>query len=245
MNEVIKLLRAHRSIRRFTDQPIPDAMLEEILLAGQAAATSSFVQATTVVRVTDPAAREQLVVYSGGQKYVASAPEFLVFCADLARARTCCEIQDVEPVEGYTESFIIATVDVALMAQNVTVAAESLGLGVCYIGGLRNQPQAVSELLELPQQVYPVFGMCLGYPDQQVDLRPRLPLSVVLKQERYSNDGDRRSIEAYDQEVEDYYARRLGGNKAMSWTGQVAGLAGKESRPHMLSFLQNRGFLRR
>ncbi len=245
MNDVIELLKSHRSIRKFTDQAIAPEILHEILIAGQAAATSSFIQATTVIRVTNPDSREKLVEFSGGQKYVASAPEFLVFCADLSRSAQCCEIQGVEAKEGLTEQFIIATVDVALMAQNVTVAAESLGLGICYIGGLRNNPQGVSELLGLPDQVYPVFGYCLGYPDQEVDLRPRLPLSVVVKEERYNTTGDVETIEAYDEVVASYYAKRLGGGKSMTWTQQVAGLAGKESRPHMLSFLNNRGLLKR
>lgn len=245
MNEVIELLKSHRSIRKFTDQPIPSEMLEEILTAGQAAATSSFIQATTVVRVTNPETREKLVEVSGGQTYVASAPEFLVFCADLSRAGMCCDMQNVEQAEGFTEHFIIATVDVALMAQNVTIAAESLGLGICYIGGLRNNPQGVSELLGLPDQVYPVFGYCLGYPDQDIDLRPRLPLPVVFKQERYNTETDRETIAEYDKTVEAYYAKRLGGGKTMTWTKQVAGLAGKEARPHMLSYLRSKGFLKR
>lgn len=245
MNQVIELLKSHRSIRKFTSQSIPRAMLDQILLAGQAAATSSFIQATTVIRVTDPASRLKLVNISGGQSYVASAPEFLVFCADLSRSGVCCEMQGVEQQQGYTEHFIIATVDVALMAQNVAIAAESLGLGICYIGGLRNDPNAVSELLELPDQVYPVFGFCLGYPDQEVDLRPRLPLSVVVKQERYTADDDRETIAGYDKLVEEYYLKRLGGSKAMSWSKQVSGLTGKEARPHMLSYLQGKGFLRR
>ena len=219
-------------------------MLEEIIQAGQAASTSSFIQACTVIRVANPATRERLAELAGNQKYVATAAEFLVFCADLSRARRCCEAQEVEPEEGFTESFIIATVDTALMAQNVAVAAESLGLGICYIGGLRNNPREVSDILGLPEQVYPVFGFCMGYPDQQLDLRPRLPLSAVLKQERYRAD-DPATIAEYDKVVERYYARRLGGSKSMSWTRQVAGLAGKEARPHMRSFLQEKGFLKR
>ena len=244
MNNVIELLKAHRSIRRFSDKPIPREMLEEIIRAGQAASTSSFIQATSVIRISNPATREQLAELAGNQKYVATAAEFRVYCADLSRARECCKVQDVEPREGFAESFIIATVDTALMAQNVAIAAESLGLGICYIGGLRNSPQEVSDLLGLPDQVYPVFGFCMGYPDQQIDLRPRLPLPIVLKQEHYSTD-DSATIAEYDRVVERYYAKRLGGNKSMSWTQQVAGLAGKEARPHMLSFLQGKGFLKR
>ena len=245
MNPVIDLLKSHRSIRKFKAQAVERKVLEEILIAGQAAATSSFIQATTVIRVTSPQSRSKLMEYSGGQVYVERAPEFLVFCADMARAKLCCEMQDVDAMTGFTEQFIIATVDVALMAQNAAVAAESLGLGICYIGGLRNKPQEVSDLLNLPEHVYPVFGFCLGYPDQEVDLRPRLPLSVVLKEEQYNEEGDRETIENYNEIVEAYYAKRLGGTKSMTWTQQVAGLAGKESRPHMLEFLQSRGFLKR
>lgn len=245
MNPVIELLKSHRSIRKFTDQPVDREVLEEILSAGQAAATSSFIQATTVIRVTRPESRDILMACSGGQKYVKTAPEFLVFCADIARAEMCCDIQGVEAQTGFTEQFIIATVDVALMAQNVAIAAESLGLGICYIGGLRNKPAEVSELLKLPDNVYPVFGFCLGYPDQSVDLRPRLPLPVILKEETYDASGDREIISGYDTVVEDYYARRLGGGKSMTWTQQVAGLAGKESRPHMSGFLKSMGFLKK
>jgi nitroreductase len=245
MNETIELLKSHRSIRKFTNQAIAPEILAEILAAGQAAATSSFMQATTVIRVTDPQSRQQLVDISGGQSYVATAAEFLVFCADLSRAGMCCDMQAVDQAIGFTEHFIIATVDVALMAQNVTIAAESLGLGICYIGGLRNNPEQVSTLLDLPDQVYPVFGYCLGYPDQKVDIRPRLPLSVVLKQERYSTTEDHNTITQYDQLVESYYSKRLGGGKSMTWSKQVAGLAAKEARPHMLSFLQSKGFLKR
>ncbi len=245
MNAVIDLLKSHRSIRKFNDKPIAPELLEEIVQAGQAAATSSFIQATTIVRVTDPHKREKLKDISGGQPYVKTAPEFFVFCADMHRAETCCKLQDVEAQNGFTEQFIIATVDVALMAQNFTIAAESLGLGICYIGGLRNDPAAVSELLNLPGNIYPVFGYCMGYPDQSVDIRPRLPVSVIFKQDKYNNEGDDEAIAQYDQVVGTYYAKRLGANKASTWTQQVAGLTSKESRPHMKPFLKDQGFLLR
>jgi nitroreductase len=245
MNAVIELLKSHRSIRKFTDQAIEQDMLLDILQAGQSAATSSFIQATTVIRVNDPQSREKLVEYSGGQGYVGTAPEFLVFCADMARAEKCCELNGVEAQKGFTEHFIIATVDVALMAQNVVIAAESLGLGICYIGGLRNKPQEVSDLLALPDHVYPVFGLCLGYPDQSIDIRPRLPISIILKQEKYNTEGDEKIISNYDKQVESYYAKRLGANKSMTWTKQVAGLASKEARPHMLEFLKGKSFLKK
>jgi nitroreductase len=140
-----------------------------------------------------------------------------------------------------TEHFIIATTDVALAAQNCAVAAESLGLGICYIGGLRNNPQDVADLLQLPQAVYPVFGMCLGYPDQAPELKPRLPLTVVLKEDGYGDPGALAGIEPYDAQMRDYYRSRSGGTKDSSWSEELKVLATK-SRPHMREFLARRGF---
>ena len=245
MNPTIDLLKSHRSIRKYTDQPVGDEALEAIITAGQAAATSSFVQATTVVRVIDPEHRQKIRMLAGDQPYIEKAPEFLVFCADLARASLCCSMHEIEAKTDYAEQFVIATVDVGLFAQNCAVAAESMGLGICYIGGIRNNIQDVSDLLGLPDHIYPVFGFCIGYPDQDPDLRPRLPLSVVLKQGTYSADSDRQVIADYDKVVEAYYAKRSGGGKAMTWTQQVAGLLSEKCRPHMLPFLQGKGFLKR
>jgi len=213
MNDTINLLKAHRSIRKFTDQPVDQSVVDELVLCGQAAATSSNVQAVTAIQVHDPAKREQLAAFAGGQPYV------------------------------MTEHFIIATVDVALAAQNTVVAAESLGLGICYIGGLRNKPAEVSALLELPDHVYPVFGLCLGYPAQDPEVKPRMPLEAVLMHDRYNDSAFDQNINAYDDTVKTYYKTRTGGNKDSTWSQEMKALVGKESRPHMRSFLNERKFL--
>ncbi|MDN0076201.1 oxygen-insensitive NADPH nitroreductase [Crenobacter sp. SG2303] len=242
MNPVIQLLKSHRSIRKFTDQPISDELINEIVACGQAAATSSNIQATTVIRVRDPEQREKIATLAGGQAYVASAGAFLVYCADLHRPQLACEIQGGQFSEGMTEHFIIATVDAALAAQNSVIAAESLGLGICYIGGIRNHPQEISELLGLPKHVYPIFGLCLGYPAQDPEIKPRLPLSVVLKEERYQSQDDLEGITAYDEQMRAYYRSRTGGTKDSCWSVEMKALVGKESRPHMRGFLAQRGF---
>ncbi len=242
MNPTIELLTAHRSIRKFTDQPIETGLLEELIRAGQAAATSSFLQGTTVIRVTRPEIRTQFAELAGNQKYIISAAEFLVFCADLRRSSMCCEMHGKTFSEGMTEHFMIATIDAALFAQNTVVAAESAGLGICYIGGIRNNPQLAAELLELPRNVYPVFGLCLGYPDQDPEVKPRLPLDIVLKQDTYSDANDPAVLGEYDEQVREYYKTRTGNQKEMCWSEQMSGLLGKESRPHMRDFLARRGF---
>lgn len=242
MSSVIDLLKSHRSIRKFTDKAIDPEILNDIFLAGQAAATSSFLQGSTIIRVTNERTRETLAELAGNQPYVRSAAEFMVFCADLKRAGNYCREYD-KPFEGdYTEHFIIATVDVALMAQSLVTAAESVGLGICYIGGIRNNPIDVSRLLKLPKGVYPVFGLCLGYPDQNPEIKPRLPLSVIVKNEVYNEDSDQEKIREYDETIREYYRNRTGGGHGISWTEQVATLLSEKSRPHMKQFLEAQGF---
>lgn len=242
MNDTIAMLKAHRSIRKFSDQDVSDDQVAEIVACAQAAATSSNVQATSVVRVRDASTRAKLAECAGGQPYVASAPVLLMFCADLARPAEACRIGGGEFHPGMTEHFMIATIDVALAAQNAVIAAESLGMGICYIGGIRNKPQEVSDLLQLPEQVYPVFGLCLGFPDQAPEVKPRLPLSAVLHEEVYDASRNVEGIAEYDPTVRHYYSTRTGGTKDSSWSQEMSSLLGKESRPHMRDFLKKRGF---
>ena len=243
MSSVIDLLKSHRSIRKFTDQAIEPELFADLVSAGQAAATSSFLQGATVVRIKNSATRSAIAKLAGGQSYVESAAEFMIFCADLKRPGNYCA-EYAKSFEGdYTEHFIIATVDVALMAQSMVVAAESVGLGICYIGGIRNDPAQVAQLLKLPKGVYPVFGLCLGYPDQDPEVKPRLPLSVILKEEVYNEEGDREAISEYDENIREYYRTRTGGGHGISWTEQVSTLLSEKARPHMKQFLADQGFM--
>lgn len=242
MNDVTQLLQSHRSIRAFIDKTVPQALVEDLILCGQGAATSSFIQTTTVIQVTDSDKLDRLMAIGGDQKYIKEAPVFLVFCADMNRHQQACEMHDAPMLSGYTEQFLTASIDAALFAQNVVVAAEAQELGICYIGALRNDPQAVSDVLGLPDLVYPVFGLCIGYPDQNPEVKPRLPVSVVLKQNSYQSDNIS-TVKDYDERVRHYYATRSGNPKSQSWSEQISGMLQKEARPHMLPFLKKRGFL--
>ena len=238
---VVAQLKSHRSIRKFTAQPVADSLLGELIMAGQSAATSSNLQGVSVIRIVNRQTRQALAALAGNQAYIEQAPEFLVFCADLHRAGWCCQ---GTMVKGMTEHFMIATVDTALFAQNVVVAAESVGLGICYIGALRNNPQQVSELLALPSQVYPVFGLCLGYPHEDPQCKPRLPLASVLMEDHYQ-DVNEALLAQYDQTMKAYYQQRTGGKVDRSWSEEMSALLSKESRPHMREFLAHKGFTMR
>ncbi|SFU70290.1 oxygen-insensitive NADPH nitroreductase [Halomonas korlensis] len=240
MNHVIELMKSHRSVRKFSDRQIPRELLLELIRAGQGAATSSHVQAYSVIHVTDPANRETIAELAGGQGYIASCADFLVFCADMKRPTEASERTGANVVRGMTEQLLVASVDTALMAQNVATAAESEGLGICYIGGIRNNPQAISDLLRLPKHVYPVFGMCLGYPAHDPDVKPRLPVEAILKEDYYADD--REHVEAYDATMQAYYQTRKGGLKDSTWSQNLAPLFDTKLRPHMREFLVKRGF---
>lgn len=242
MMDVVQLLKGHRSIRKFTDEPISDEMVADIIGAGLAAATSSNLQGATVIRVRNPDTRAAIAEVAGGQAWVESAAAFFVWCGDLHRSARVCESNGGEFSAGMTEHMIIAVTDAAIAAQSAVAAAESLGLGICYIGGIRNDPQKITELLDLPEQVFPVFGLCLGWPDQDPAIKPRLPLSVTLKEETYDESGDAAGVAGYDELMRAYYLERTGGKLDRTWSSDMEALLGKESRPHMLPYLNGQGF---
>lgn len=248
MNPVIDLLKAHRSIRRFKDEPIDAQLFSDIINAGQAASTSSFIQAVSIVRVRKTAIRNEFVSLSGNQKYIASAPEFLVFCADFQRNDALVTKLKGEGAVDYhwTEQFLSATVDVAIMAQNIVVAAESAGLGCCYIGGIRNDPDKVTELLKLPELVYPVFGLCIGQPDQNPGVKPRLPAAVVLHDDEYSTlEQTQPLLDEYNTLLREYYIQRTGGKLNDTFSELMAKQAVGQTRPFMKEFLNKQGFIKK
>ncbi len=242
MNSTIELMAAHRSIRKFTDEPVDSQVLTEIIRAAQCASTSNYVQAYTIINVTDKTVRKEMANLAGGQVWVAKAPVFLVFCADMNRLARACEAHGKQIASGYMEQFIVATVDAAIIAQNTMLAAESLGLGGVYIGGIRNDPQKMSDLLNLPEHVYPVFGMCLGRPAYDPPTKPRLPLEVILKQDRYDADAETPWLQKYDQTTRAYYQGRDSNLRDETWTSQMADYAGQKTRPHIQAFVQSKGF---
>jgi len=234
---------AHRSIRKYTDRPIDHELLASLIRCGQAAPTSSFIQAYSVIRVSGPETRQAIASAAGGQIWIERAAEFLVFCADLRRIDAACRRAGRGQLEGYTEHGLAALVDVALMAQNVLLAAESVGLGGVFIGGIRNDVALVADLLKLPELVAPIAGMCLGWPAEHPEIKPRLPHGLVLHQDEY-RDPLPDAMTAYDRRMAEYYHARTGGRKITDWTSTTAAAIQGKKRPHMLEFLRKRGFFR-
>jgi nitroreductase len=187
-NPVLDTLLTHRSVRRYSDRPLPDGLLDVLVAAAQSAPSSSNLQAFSIVAVEDAGRKARLAKLAAGQRHVAEAPMLLMFIADLSRLR---EVSAAAGEAGggldYSESFIVAITDAAFAAQNALVALESMGLGACYIGAMRNHPQEVAAELGLPPGAFAVFGLTIGYPDPAVEtgIKPRFAQSVVLHRERY------------------------------------------------------------
>lgn len=247
MNEIINLLMEHRSIRKFTERPLTEEQLHTILSAGQQASTSSNMQAYSIIRITDQKLREQFAELSGGQMHVMTAPEFLVWCGDLSRIQLATdhprggETNNLE----LTENFIISTVDAALAAQNSAIAAEAMGLGILYVGGIRNDIVKASELLQLPPYVYPLFGMCIGYPAEKPILRPRLPLTAVLHENQYNIVGQKEAIAQYDETMSAYVKQRSQGKQQFNWTDAMAKRLEGKQRENIMTYLQGQGLLKK
>lgn len=240
MTPTIDLLCQHRSIRAYTSQPITEQQRIAILSAAQSASTSSFMQCSSIIRITDPQIRAQLAELAGPQPWVAQAAEFWVFCADFNRHQQICPQAEL----GLAEQLLLGTVDTALMAQNAMVAAESLGLGGVFIGGLRNHPHEVTSLLSLPRFVLPLFGLCLGWPDADPDLKPRLPQSMLVHENSYQA-VDPQVLAEYDQHILDYYQNRDSQTRSESWSEMIQRMIVKENRPFMLDFLHQQGWATR
>ncbi|MFR1723401.1 oxygen-insensitive NADPH nitroreductase [Emergencia timonensis] len=248
MNAIENLMLSHKSVRRFTDQPVSDELLERVVRCGQHAATSEFIQAYTIIKVTDPKVKEAIYNEVTSQKPILSAPVFLVFCADVSRLLRASEMNQRKAPESYleyTETFLMASVDTAIAAQNTVIAAESEGVGCTYIGGIRNNLPKVMELLSIPNGVYPLFGLVMGYPLENSDeaAKPRLPLDVVLKEEKYHTDGEEEQIRAYDEVIRQYYIDRTDGKRDETWSMQMADFVEKPQRPFLKEVLGKQGFL--
>ena len=239
MNPTLELLRGHRTIRRYTEEPVEEAHVRAAVEAGQRASTSSVVQAYTLIRVRDPGTRERLVALTGGQEKVARAGAFFVVCGDTRRHRLVCADEGAG-YDARLEAFLVAVVDASLFAQNVCVAFESLGYGICYVGGLRNDLDAVDRLLELPAGVYPLYGLCVGRPAEEPLERPRLPLDAVLVEERYPDDATLRAhLEAHEATVRAYYDRR--GLEGRTWKAGIAAALSTPRREALAAFYARKG----
>lgn len=142
--------------------------------------------------------RTRLSKLCGNQSHILEAPVFLAWCADLARLDRVCGLRGYTQVTEYTENFLIAAIDTSIAAQNAALAAESLGLGTCFIGSIRNNSAEIIKLLRLPKFTFPLIGMTLGWPDRQSNIKPRLPVQSILHWESFNRNTEDELLRTYD-----------------------------------------------
>lgn len=245
---VIEQQLAHKSVRKYLDTPVADETLQLIVQAAQRASTSSNLHAWSVIVVRDESRKRRLSEIIGGRPYVENAPVFLVWVADLARNNELMRSRGVESTTlGLMENTLLCAVDSGIAAQSALLAAESLGLGGVFVGSVRNNPEGVSEELELPQHAFPLFGMSLGYPDPEegTGIRPRLPLSGIMHEEQYETDRWEPAVEQFEDEYREYFESQ--GVPDRSWaktmTARLGTPEGLHGRHTMRESLARQGFL--
>jgi len=247
----IDLIHAHGSVRHYKPDSVPIEVIETIISSAQRSSTSSNLQAYSVVVVTNADKRQKLSKLCDNQKHITEAPIFLAWCADLARLNLTCQLRGYTQVTDQVENFLVAAVDTVIAAQTGALAAESLGLGICYIGAIRNDPQAIIELLGLPRLVFPVCGMTIGWPIKPPRRRPRLPLRAVLHWEHYNSTNQEDALFQYDREMaaSGIYGKRqvptatkVGEVEDYGWLEYTARRVSKVTRAGLREELEKQGF---
>lgn len=247
-NYTLKHQFAHRTIRKFKDTPITSAQLEAILHAASQTPTYTFLQAATVIGVTDKK-KQQALAEICNQHYVAEAGYLFVVVADMYRNKTIAEAkgQDTE-ILGSADRFLATFYDATLMTMNMVTAAESMGLGAVILGSVNNRARETIALLELPQYTFPCLGLAVGVPDQEPTLKPRMSREFMFMENRYEPmDNPLETLAAYDAEVNQYYDLRDSNNRVDTFTNQMAKAMTSVSadRQALLDILHEQGFLLR
>ncbi|MBT3332860.1 MAG: hypothetical protein HOK21_11670 [Rhodospirillaceae bacterium] len=246
VSETIDILNNRVSVRKFKDDPVSDELIDQVLKASFRAPTSSNIQSYSVVIVQDPEIREKLAVVTGNQKHVIKAPVFLAFCADLTRIEHALSIHDHSLADNNMEIGLVSSIDASLVGMSVYLAAESVGLKGVMIGAVRNDAVETARLLGLPPQVYCVFGMCLGWPDEAPAQKPRMDYSSMVHYERYGGLRDNRDVGQtlidYDADLEKHYTSKGIATTPDSWTHDMDKKFSPQLRDNLRQQLKELGF---
>jgi FMN reductase [NAD(P)H] len=218
MNETIKLIQDHRSIRSFLDQEVDDTVIDEILKSAQAMPNSINGQQTSVIVIRDKEVKKKIAELTGNQTWIEDAPVFLLFLIDFYKTKLAAEKNGLtQAIHESVEGTMVGTFDAGLQMGAAIISAESMGLGIVPIGGVRKSPKELIELLKLPEYTFPAVGLALGYPKDHSHKKPRLPLNTFKHEEFYHADGLKESIDQYDKDMEAYLAE-IGREQEGNWS---------------------------
>ncbi len=245
INDTIKMQLGHRTIREFTKQSVPEEIFDTLIHVAQRTATSNGMQTYTIMRITDQAKKDEISTVCR-QEYIARAPELLIFIVDQFRNAKIAEEKGVESVNARDmDKFFQGFTDSALAAQNLVVAAESLGLGANYLGSILNDAEKICEILGLPELTFPVVGVSFGYPNQDPQIKPRMDMSLRVFENTYKVQEDYlRELKDYDEQMQAYYDLRNANKRVDSFTDQVAAktMSVIDKRQLLVNVIRKQGF---
>lgn len=242
LNQVKDLLRSHTSVRKYTGEEIPKEVVYDLVQTAQMAATSHFVQAYSVIYVTDEEKKAKLGELTKNDFQFKTAGASFLFCVDFKRLQLAAQKHDIDILADSAENLLVGVADVSLFAQNFVIAAESEGYGICYIGGARNNPKEISELFNLPDYVFPMFAMTIGTPTKTNDTKPRLPVEAIIHENGYDTEKYDQLLTQYDATLGEYYLNRNANQKVSNWTKQMADYLVEQKRPFIKDYLASQGF---
>src|SRR6266702_7724462 len=241
-----------RTHRRYSDRAVPDSLVRLLLAAAFSASSKSDFQQASVIWLKDRARRDRLAALFPDMPWIGAAPVFLVFLGDARRLERLGALRGHALDNGALEGFFNAAIDAALALQSCVLAAETLGLGTCPISVLRNRIAEVSEVLELPDKVFPVAGLCLGYPAQSGFISMRLPLEATVHVDRYDESGLAEAVDSYDRRRDAHHSigdrqrapERFGTASFYGWSEDKARQAMTPEGVGFARWLKTRGFTR-
>jgi nitroreductase/FMN reductase [NAD(P)H] len=201
-NSTVSNILTRRSQRAFSDAAIPDDLLNTLLASAFSAPSKSDLQQACVIHVRDRAKQKRIADATDSTRWAARAPVLLVWCGDSRRIRRLSEWRGHAFANDHLDAFMNAAVDAGICMQTFIIAAESYGLGCCPLSELRNQVQLLSNELELPRYVFPLAGLCVGWPVRRAELSMRLPMSVTVMRDRYDDSALFDEVAAYDRRRE-------------------------------------------
>ncbi len=240
------------SQRHYTDEPVTDDLLQVLLACAQSAPTKSDLQQYSIIVVKDADLRQKLSDQGGGMDWPPKAPVFLVFCADIHRIRKLAGIRGHDHQNDNVDTFMNGIIDAAVAMQCFINAAEAAGLGTCPISQIRNKIDETCDLLGLPEGVFPIAGLAVGwpkFPTPRISLR--LPQSVVVHTDRYDESNMPADVESYDQrrhahtplpEAKQRHVDRYGALDYCPWSENVTRQLSLPERPGFREFLNKHGF---
>ena len=248
MNPVLESLFKHKSIRKYKNQPLEDEKLQLIIKAAQAAPTWCNGEQVSIIAVKDQALKDKMRDLAWGQPYISSCSVFLVFCADFYRISIAFEKagktkEDFEKYIKNVDTLIVGSHDVGIALQNATVAAESLGLGTVDIGAIRGKSLEVTKELNLPKYVIPLVGLCVGYPDDDPGIKPRLPMSAVCFDNKYDTEKAKAGVEEYDVTYQKYLSERDTNARDSNWSKSISKTYTSFSIDQTYDLLKQQGFI--